>query len=187
MPRSVIAKGHIAGHIREQAKAIVNKKYTDRVDQYKCFSCYPHCIECTIKGICLKCNNNAINGLGNCSVCENAIEWKYDGEFCKTKCSKYFYRDNNNNIHCIQELYECPEDMIYLNLETGECRKEVSDIEIIKGKYQLKFNETELEKEANNIFKRIINDTNLFSEIPENGIKIEGYDEIINMGKVNNN
>jgi len=134
----------------------------------------------------LKCNNNALNGLSNCSVCENGIGWEYDGEFCKTKCSKYFYRDNNNNIHCIQEIDECPEDMIYLNLETGECRKEVSDIEIIKGKYQLKLKENELEKEADNLLKKAVNDKDLFNEIPENGIKIEGYNEIITMGIVIN-
>ena len=76
--------------------------------------------------------------------------------------------------------------MIYLNLETGECKKEVSDIEIVKGKYQLKLNENELEKEANDLFINVVNDKDLFSEIPENGIKIEGYNEIINMGMVNN-
>jgi len=63
--------------------------------------------------------------------------------------------------------------MIYLNLETGECKKEVSDIEIVKGKYQLKLNENELEKEANDLFINVVNDKDLFSEIPENGIKIE--------------
>jgi len=119
-------------------------KYTDIIDQDECIPCsIPHCIECNTKEICLKCNNNALNGLGNCSVCENKNEWKYDGKYCKTKCSKYFYRDNNNNIHCIQEIDECPEDMIYLNLETGECRKEVSDIELIKAKYQLRLPEDE--------------------------------------------
>ena len=160
-------------------------KYTDNVDQDECISCHPHCIECDLKGICLKCNNNALNGLNNCSRCENEIEWEYNGEFCKSKCSKYFYRDNSN-IHCIQEIDECPEDMKYLNLETGECRKEVSDIEIIKGKYQLKVNESELENEADNLFKKAVNDKDLFNEIPKNGIKIEGYNEIINMGIVNN-
>ena len=162
-------------------------KYTYIPDQDECISCDPHCINCNLKGICLECNNNALNGFGNCSVCENKIRWEYDGEFCKTKCSKYFYRDNKNNIHCIQEIDECPKDMIYLNLETGECRKEVSDIEIIKGKYQLKLNENELKKESNDLFKKIINDKDLFNEIPENGIKIEGYNEIINMGIANNN
>jgi len=161
-------------------------KYTDSVDQYECISCPLHCVECNIKGNCLKCNNNALNGFSNCSVCENKIGWEYDGEFCKSKCSKYFYRDNNNNIHCIKEIDECPEDMIYLNLETGECRKVVSDIEIIKGKYQLKLNESEIEKEADNLFKKVANDKDLFNEIPENGIKIEGYNEIITMGIVIN-
>ena len=161
-------------------------KYTDIVDQNECISCPPHCIDCNTKEICLKCNNNAINGLDNCSLCENIIEWEFDGEFCKTKCSKYFYRDNNNNIHCIQEIDECPEDMIYLNLETGECRKEVSDIEIIRGKYKLKLNDNELEKEGDNMLKRITNDIDLLNEIPENGISIEGYNEIINIGKVIN-
>ena len=75
-------------------------KYTNSVDQYECISFIPHCIEYNTKGNCLKCNNNALNGLGNCSVCENGIGWEYDGEICKTKCSKYFFRDNNN-IHCI--------------------------------------------------------------------------------------
>ena len=62
--------------------------------------------------------------------------------------------------------------MIYLNLETGECRKEVSDIEIIKGKFQLKLNESELEIEGIDLFKKAVNDKDLFNEIPENGIKI---------------
>ena len=156
-------------------------KYTDMIDQEECTPCQiPHCIECNTKDICLKCNNNALNGLGNCSVCKNYEE--YVEEFCKSKCSKYFYRDNKNNIHCIQEFDECPEDMIYLNLETGECRKEVSDIEIIKGKYKL----IDLEKKANELFIKVVNDKDLFSEIPENGIKIEGYNGIINMGIVNN-
>jgi len=150
-------------------------KYTNSVDQYECISFIPHCIEYNIKGNCLKCNNNALNSLGNCSVCENGIGWEFDGEICKTKCPKYFYRDNNNNIRCIQEIDKCPEDMIYLNLETGECRKEVSDIEIIKGKYQLKLNESELENEINNLFKKVVNDKKLFNEISVNGIKIEGY------------
>ena len=140
-----------------------------------------------MQDICLKYNNNALNGLGNCSECENTIEWKYDGEFCKTKCYKYYYRDNSNNIQCIQELYKCPEDMIYLNLETYECRKEVSNIEIIKGKYKLKLNDSKLEKEANDLLRKISNDKDLFNEIPENEISIEGYNEIIYMGKVNNN
>ena len=74
----------------------------------------------------------------------------------------------------------------YLNLETGECRKEVSEIEIIKGKYQLKLNETELNKFTNNLFINVVNDKELFSEMPEDGIKIEGYNEAINMGIVNN-
>jgi len=76
--------------------------------------------------------------------------------------------------------------MIYLNLETGECRKEVSDFEIIKGKYQLQLKENELEDKANSLFKKAVNDKDLFYEIPENGIKIEGYNEIITMGIVNN-
>ena len=161
-------------------------KYNDNVDQYECIPCVPHCVECNTKGICLKCNTNSLNGLDNCSLCENKIGWEYDGEFCKTKCSKYFYRDNNNNIYCIQEIDECPKDMIYLNLETGECRKEVSDFELIKGKYQLKLKENQLEKETDNLLKKVANDKDLFNEIPENGIKIEGYNEIITMGIVNN-
>ena len=57
---------------------------------------------------------------------------------------------------------------------------------MIKGKYQLKLNESELENEANNLFKKVVNDKDLFNEIQENGIKIEGYNEKINMGIVNN-
>ena len=52
-------------------------KYTNSTDQYECISCPPHCAECNTKGNCIKCNNNALNGLGNCSVCENKIEWEY--------------------------------------------------------------------------------------------------------------
>jgi len=179
---------HIFGNnsVSNICKKCPEWKYTDIIDQDECITCLPHCIECNTKDICLKCNNNELNSLGNCSVCENKNEWEYDGEYCKTRCSKYFYRDNNNTIHCIQEINECPEDMIYLNLETGECRKKVSDIEIIKGKYQLKIPEDKLEKESNNLFKKVANNKDLFDEIQENGISIEGYNEIINMGIVNN-
>ena len=76
--------------------------------------------------------------------------------------------------------------MIYLNLETGECRKEVSDIELIKAKYQLRLPEDEFEKEYNNLFKRTVKNKDLFIEIPDNGIKLEGNNKIINMGIVNN-
>ena len=155
----------------------VDWKYTDNENQDECILCeIPHCTKCEEKDICLKCDNNALNGFDNCSICENNIQWKYEGEFCKTKCSKYFYRDNYNNIQCIQEINECPEEMMHLNLDTGECKYNVDNIDLIRGNYQMKLNKDDLEKEGNNLIEIIKNDPELFNVTGKNNFKIYGND-----------
>ena len=155
----------------------VDWKYTDNENQDECILCeIPHCSNCEKKDICLKCDNNALNGYDNCSICGNKNEWKYEGEFCKTKCSKYFYRDNYNDIHCIQEINECPEEMMHLNLDTGECKSNVDYIDLIRGNYQMKLNKDDLEKEGNNLIEIIENDIELFNETRKNNLKIYGND-----------
>ena len=93
-----------------------------------CDKIISHCDSCSKDGNCLKCNNFAINGFNNCSVCENDIDWYFTGEYCNFKskfCPKYFYKDkmNNNKIVCIKNILECPKGMDYLNLDTGECKE----------------------------------------------------------------
>ena len=111
----------------------------------KCLNCEEtilHCNNCSKEGICLDCNNMALNGYDNCKICENEIDWKFTGEYCKliTICEKYFYKDKNNNnkINCIQDIIECPEDMNYLNLETGECKEKVEPLEFLNFQYKIK-------------------------------------------------
>ena len=82
--------------------------YTNKEGMEKCLKCdkiIPHCDSCSKDVNCLKCNNFAISGFSNCSVCENEIDWEFSDEYCnfKTKyCPKYFYKDkiddNKNKI-----------------------------------------------------------------------------------------
>ena len=52
-----------------------------------CNKTISNCNKCSNKGICLECNNYAINELDNCKTCEE--NWHYDGETCKpNKCKK---------------------------------------------------------------------------------------------------
>jgi len=166
----------------------VDWKYADTENQDKCILCeIPHCTNCKEKNKCLKCDNNALNNFDNCSTCQNKFEWKYDGEFCKTKCSKYFYRDDYNNIHCIQEIGECPEEMIYLNLDTGECKSNIDPIDYIRGNYQMKLNKDDLEKEGNKVVGKIKNDTELSNEMGRNDLNMYGNDgSLFQFGKFTN-
>ena len=55
--------------------------------------------------------------------------------------------------------------MIYLNLIKGECQKNVSNSEIIRGKYQINLSSEKLEKKSEEIMKDIVNDTELLNYI----------------------
>ena len=110
----------------------------------KCISCgeiIPYCNNCTKEVICLECNNTAISGFNNCTICENEYDWVFTGEYCKliTVCPKYFYKDKNNKnkIHCIDNVEDCPEDMDYLDLDSNEC-KNISDRELLYSNYKVK-------------------------------------------------
>lgn len=158
---------------------------TNITNQNNCIKCIEHCNSCLPNNTCIECNNNALNGLTSCTKCEDELKWEYNGERCKPRrCSKYFYRDNDNNIFCIKEIIECPDDMIYLNLITGECQKNVSNSEIIRGKYQINLSSEKLEKKSEEIMKDIVNDTELLNYIEKNDIKMYGIDSEIQMGKL---
>ena len=110
----------------------------------KCISCgeiIPYCNNCIKEVICLECNNTAISGFNNCTICENEYDWIFTGEYCKliTVCPKYFYKDKNNKnkIHCIDNVEDCPEDMDYLDLDSNEC-KNITDRELLYSNCKVK-------------------------------------------------
>ena len=125
----------------------------------KCLPCNKtiiNCNKCSNEGICLECNNHAINGLDNCKKCEE--NWHFDGEACRpNKCKNYYYKENNI-INCINEVKECPKEKIFLNLETKEC-EEIYDVRnLLLGKYEINGNEEVL----NNITDIIFEEFNKF-------------------------
>ena len=117
----------------------------------KCLNCddlIPHCNKCSKDGrICLECNNNALNGYNNCTICENDFDWEYNGEYCKLlkNCEYGFYKDKNNNnkIICINNVMECPKGMDYLNLSSKECVEEekIKNHDFFLYKFESKNNE----------------------------------------------
>ena len=70
-----------------------------------------------------------------------------------TICPKYYYKNkfNNNKIICIEDVVECPEDMDYLNLDTGECKEKVFRKDFVDNAYKVKGGEELLEKVSKNI------------------------------------
>jgi len=156
----------------------------------KCISCeeiIPHCNNCSKEVICMDCNNKAVNGYNNCTICENNIDWIYKEEYCKliTNCPKYFYKDKNNNnkINCIEDIKECPDEMNYLNLDTGECKEKVDSIDFMKYRYKVKGDEELLNNISNNIFFEYKQFPEFFPNfIKEQNIKIEGLNSVLQIG-----
>ncbi len=153
----------------------------------KCLSCEDtilHCIDCSKEGICKKCNNNAISGFNNCTICENEIDWIFTGEKCQllTICPKYFYKEKiKNRIYCIDDINECPEGMNYLNLNTKECmeNEKVSTKDFINYQFKVKDEEESLNKISENIFEEMnLDDFYNYKK----GIKIEGENSKIQIG-----
>ena len=158
----------------------------------KCLPCgeiIPHCNNCTNEVICLECNNKAISGFGNCTICENTYDWIYTGEFCEmvTVCPKYFYKDkkNNSKIYCVDNIDECPEGMDYLNLVLKECKENISNKELLSSTYQIK--EKKNEQLTNKISEIVINE---YKESPEfvseylknNTIQVKGNNSNLQFG-----
>ena len=160
------------------------------------FNCLPceetilHCIECSKKGICLKCDNNAISGFDNCTICENEMDWKFTGEFCQllSICPKYFYKDKNNQnkIHCIEDINDCPESMKYLNLDTKECKEEASPQDFLNYQFKLKGNEELLNKVSDEIFETVEFDDFFKEAFKRRKIQLEGIDSKLQIGTENN-
>ena len=154
----------------------------------KCLPCevtISHCINCSKEGICQKCNNNAIGGFNNCTICENEIDWEFTGENCQllTTCPKYFYKDKNKNnkIYCIDDVNECPEGMNYLNLNTKQCieNEKVSTKDFINYQLKVKDGGESLNQISHNIFEEInLDDFYKYKK----GIKIEGENTKIQIG-----
>ena len=156
----------------------------------KCIYCeeiIPNCNICTKDKICLECNNNAKSGYNNCTICENEVDWKFNGEYCEliTICSKYFYinKNDNNKINCINDITECPEDINYLNLDTRECKNDVSTNDLIKYQYKLKGGEEALNKVSNEkIFKEKTFDDALIDFLNKNRVTIKGINSNLQIG-----
>ena len=173
----------------ECSECIVNKYSLFGFSE--CLSCeetIPYCNACSKEGICLECNNGAINGFSNCTICENEIDWKFTGEFCQliTICPKYFYKDkiNNNKINCIEDINDCPEGMNYLNLDTKECleKQKVSPQDFINFHFKVKGGEDLLKEISDDIFEYIEFD-DLYEEIIKRyKIKIEGKNVKLQIG-----
>ena len=154
-------KGYYSNVIGSTSCEICPDGYFSPEGADKCSLCeelIPNCNSCSKQLKCLECDNEAVSGYDNCTICENDRDWIFQGNKCIriTFCDKYFYKDinNNNKINCIQDINECPEYMIYLNLDTGECRQSVTVEETIANRYQIKGGKDELNLFSQNIVNR---------------------------------
>ena len=77
--------------------------------------------------------------------------------------------------------------MIYLNLETGICKLNVTNLELMKGKYEIKKEFDELNKIIDNIMNDFQENIILKNEVlNEKNIEIKGSDTDIMIGKIKN-
>ena len=160
----------------------------------KCSLCkeiIQYCDKCSKELICLECNNNAVSGFSNCTICENKIDWKYEGGFCQltTICPKYFYKDKNNNnkINCIEDVEECPENMDYLNLVTKECQEEVNYGNLKEFQYKVKGGKDKANEISNNVLFEYKSFPEFFEDyVNRYKIKIKGYNTNIQIGSEEN-
>ena len=155
----------------------------------KCLPCEQtilHCNSCSKEGKCFECNNKAVSGFDNCTICENNIDWNYTEGYCKliTICPNYFFKDKykNNTINCIEDIIECPLYMYYLNLDIGECKENVFRNDFVNNIYKVKGGEELLEKISNIIFDYV--DFPKFYEevLKKNKIKIKGINSNLQIG-----
>ena len=153
-----------------------------------CEDIIPHCNICSKDVKCLECNNNAVSGFDNCTICENTIDWKFTGEHCQlTICPQNYYYDKNNKIHCIGDISECPEGMDYLNSNTGECQEKPSLHQLMDFQYKTKGGKDSLNKASNDIIFQYKNFSDYIYEFfTKNKIKIEGLDSNLIIGLKDN-
>ena len=154
-----------------------------------CEEMISNCNKCSKDAICLECNNNAKSGYDNCKICENEIDWKFNGKNCDSNCPQYFYKNKSENIkiNCIKDIIECPEGMDYLNLDTRECKDNVNTNDLIKYQYKVKGGEELL----NEVSNKILFETNDFSGtlidfLNENRIIIKGINSNLYFGYEDN-
>ena len=153
-----------------------------------CEEIIPHCNICSKEMKCLQCNNKALNGFNNCTICENDVDWEFTGEYCKliTICDNYYYKDKNNNnkIHCINDdILECPEGMDYLNLDTGECKSEAKIQDFISFQYKVKGGADLLNTVSDNIFFEYRQFPEVLDEyLTKNKIQIKGIKSNLQIG-----
>ena len=101
-----------------------------------------------------------------CSICPK-------GTFIKEYYNDYLICEWKNNKNVI----ECPEGMIYLNLKTGKCYYNVSNLELMREKYEINKEFDELNKIIDNIMNNFQENPNLKNEIlNEKNIEIKGLD-----------
>ena len=181
----------IPGFYSDQKGSFTCKKCED--DTYslhgfkKCLPCNKtilNCNKCSNEGICLECNNHAINELDNCKKCEE--NWHYEGESCKPyKCKNYYYINENNIINCINGVKECPQEKIYLNLETKECEQIYDIRNLLFGKYEINGNEEVLNKISDEIFEEFKKFPYLINEVLDiRNITLKGINSTIQIGKI---
>ena len=152
-----------------------------------CNQIISHCDSCSEDLICQKCNNNALSGFSNCSICENEYDWEFTGEYCNliTICQNYFYKDKNNNskIHCIESIKECPKGMDYLNLDTHECEENVTAQKFLNFSYQVKGGFELLNKVSDDIIFELKNFSDFIEEFKKkNKLIIKGIDSKMEIG-----
>ena len=160
----------------------------------KCLPCEQtilNCNKCSKEGKCLECKNKAVSGFDNCKICENNIDWNYKEEYCQliTICPKYYYKNkyNNNKIICIEDITECPKDMDYLNLDTGECKEKIFRNDFADNAYKVKGGEELLEEVSNNIIFEYVDFYEFFEEfLRKNKIKIKGINSNLQIGLEDN-
>ena len=157
----------------------------------KCLSCnklISNCNNCSKEGFCLECGNHALNGNDNCEICED--NWRYEGESCKpNKCKNYYYiNENTKEIICINNYTECPQNKIYLNLETKECEQNIDMKRMLLREYQINGNNEILNIISDEIFEEFKKFPYLIDEILENGnITLNGIDSIYQIGMISEN
>ena len=189
-------KGYYSNVLGSTSCQICPNGYFSSEGSNKCSLCkdvIPNCSSCSKELKCLKCKNGAVPGYNNCTICENDIDWVFLKNKCimKTICDKYFYKEKNNNnkINCIQDINECPEEMIYLNLDTGECRQNVTIEDTIRNRYKIKGGKEELDQFSQQLNSSFVNKTWMeafFDYLSKFKFEIEGQNSKMKIAKLNN-
>jgi len=185
-------KGYYSNILGSTSCQICPNGYFSPEGADKCSLCkeiIPNCNSCSKELKCLECNNEAVPGYGNCTICENDMDWIFLRNKCirTTICDKYFYKDKNNNnkINCIKDINECPEEMIYLILDTGECKQNITIEETLHYKFQIKGGKEELDQFSQNFINKTF--LNAFLEyLNKDNYTLKGQDSNLTLTHIKN-